>query len=90
MMILATATALPAAIDRIEWLPSTLPVSPLSTDLYLLAILSPMFLWDLLRTRTVNRAYIVWFGAYVAVSAGLYAAWNTDWWHAAAPRLMGV
>jgi hypothetical protein len=33
MMMLATAMPLPAAIDRMQWLPSTFPVSPLSTDL---------------------------------------------------------
>ena len=90
MMILAAATPLPAAIDRIEWLPSTLPVSPLSTDLYIVALLSPLFIWDLARTRMVNRAYLVWLGSYVAVSIPAYIAWNRDWWHAIAPHLMGV
>jgi len=90
MMILASATPLPAAIDRIEWLPTTLPVSTLSTDLYILAMLSPMLIWDVARSRMVNHAYLVWLGSYVVVSAGLYAAWNTHWWHALAPRLMGV
>jgi hypothetical protein len=90
MMILATATPLPAAIDRMEWLPTTLPVSPLSTDLYILAVLSPMVVWDLVRTHTVHRAYLVWLGLYAAVSVPLYSAWGTDWWHAIAPRLMGV
>jgi hypothetical protein len=90
MMILATATPLPAAIDRIEWLPTTLPASPLATDLYVVAILAPMFIWDLVRTRTVNRAYFVWLGAYLVASIGAYAAWNASWWQAIAPRLMGV
>ena len=90
MMILATATPLPAAIDRMSWLPTTLPHSPLATDLYILLLLSPMFVWDLVRTRTVNRAYLVWLGAYVAVSAALYAAWGKGWWQALAPHLMGV
>lgn len=90
MMILATATPLPAAIDRIEWLPTTLPAIPLSTDLYILAVLSPMFVWDVVRTRTINRAYLVWLGAYVAVSVAVYSAWNTGWWHAIAPHLMGL
>ena len=35
MMILATVMALPAGIDRISWLPSTIPASPLSVDLYI-------------------------------------------------------
>jgi hypothetical protein len=90
MMILATATPLPAAINRIGWLPTTLPVTPLSTDLYILAVLSPMFIWDVVRTRTVNRAYLVWLVAYVGVSVAVYSAWNAGWWRAIAPRLMGV
>jgi len=90
MMILATATALPAAIDRITWLPTTLPVTPLSTDLYVLLLLSPMFLWDVVRSHSINRAYAVWLGGYVLVSAFLYTAWNQPWWHATAPHLMGV
>ena len=90
MMILATALPLPAAIDRMEWLPTTLPANPLSTDLYLLLALSPLFIWDVVRTRTVNRAYLVWLGGYMVVSVAVYSAWGTDWWHATAPRLMGV
>lgn len=90
MMILAAATPLPAAIDRMEWLPTTLPATLLSTDLYLLALVSPLFIWDVVRTRTINRAYFVWLGAYLAVSVILYSAWDTSWWHATAPRLMGV
>lgn len=90
MMILATATPLPAAIDRIDWLPTTLPITPLSTDLYLLVLISPLLIWDLVRTRTINRAYLLWFGTYVAASAAVYSAWGTDWWHATAPHLVGI
>ena len=90
MMILATATPLPAAINRMEWLPTTLPVSPLASDLYVLAILSPLLIWDVVRTRTVNRAYLIWLGLYLMVSIPVYSAWSTAWLHAIAPRLMGV
>jgi len=90
MMILATAMPLPAAIDRIEWLPTTLPATALATDLYLLAIISPMLVWDLVRTRTIDRSYLVCFAAYLAASIPLYLAWDASWWHGIAPRLMGV
>lgn len=90
MMILATATAIPAAINRMAWLPTTLPASPLSADLYLLLLLSPMFVWDLIRNRTVNPAYLVWLGAYFVASVPLYLAWSQPWWQAIAPHLMGV
>ena len=56
MMFLATAMALPAGIDRIPWLVHSLPVSPVSPDLYTLVAVAPMFLWDVLRNRSVHRA----------------------------------
>jgi uncharacterized membrane protein YozB (DUF420 family) len=90
MMILATGTAIPAAIDRMTWLPTTLPVSPLSADLYLLLVLSPMFVWDVVRNHIVNRAYLVWLGTYFLASIPLYLAWGQPWWQAIAPRVMGL
>src|SRR5262249_19553643 len=49
LMILGTASALPPALDRMMWLPSTLPDNPLACDLWPLALIAPMFLWDLYR-----------------------------------------
>ena len=90
MMILATVVALPAAIDRITWLPSTLPNSPLATDLYMLAAVSPMFLWDVTRNRGVHPAYKLWLAVFVIVSIPLYMLWGTPLWQATAPHLMGI
>jgi hypothetical protein len=90
MMILATAMALPAGIDRIPWLPTTLPESPLATDLYTLLALSPMLLWDVVRNRSVHRAYWIWLAVSLPVAIVVHGLWDTPWWHAAAPRLMGV
>jgi hypothetical protein len=90
MMILATALPLPAAINRIPWLPSTLPGNPLSPELYTLAVLAPMFVWDVVRNRGVHRAYWIWLGFVVPTTLAINAAWDTPWWHAAAKRLMGV
>ena len=50
-MFLATAMALPAGIDRIGWLPTTVPASPLAIDLYTLLAVSPMLVWDVIRNR---------------------------------------
>ena len=90
MMILAPAVALGAAIDRMTWLPNTFPASPLSTDLYMLLAVSPMFVWDVMRNRRVHEAYWIWLGMYLAISAVLYSLWNTPWWHATARQIMGV
>jgi len=90
MMFLATAVPLPAAIDRMDWLPNTLPATPVGTDLWILVALSPMFVWDVVRNRGVHRAYWIWLAVYVPVSLVAYQLWNTQWWHATARNIMGV
>jgi len=90
MMILAPAMALPAGIDRIPWLPSTMPVNPLSAELWVLAAVAPMFLWDVYRNRSVHRAYWIWLGVNVPVAFLVNSIWDTPAWHSAAKALMGV
>ena len=90
MMILAPAIALPAGIDRITWLPTTMPVSPLATDLYILLAISPMLVWDLVRNRRVHQAYWIWLAFVVPSAVFVNAVWDTPWWHATARQIMGV
>jgi hypothetical protein len=90
MMFLAIAPALPAAFDRVTWLPHTLPESPLSPDLYILLAVAPMFIWDLVRTRSVHKAYWIWLAFMVPSSMLIHSLWDTDWWQATAPRLVGL
>jgi hypothetical protein len=90
MMILATAIPLPAGIDRIDWLPATLPGSPLSTELGPILAVSPMFVWDVIRNRSVHRAYWIWLALSLPVFVIEYALWDTPWWHATARQMMGV
>jgi len=90
MMILATAIALPAGIDRIQWLPSTLPGSPLSTMLGPILAVSPMFAWDVIRNRSIHRAYWIWLGFSLPVFVIEYVLWDTPWWHATARQMLGV
>jgi hypothetical protein len=88
MMFLATVLPLPAAIDRISWLPTTMPGGPLATDLYTLVAVAPMFLWDLIRQRTVPRVYLVWLALFLpfVVLAGLL--WDTPGWHSLASSVL--
>jgi len=90
MMILATAIPLPAGIDRIHWIPSSFPGSPLSAELYTLAAVSPMFVWDVIRNRNVHRAYWIWLALFLPVALVVNALWDTPWWHATAQQMMGV
>jgi hypothetical protein len=90
MMILATAVALPAGIDRIPWLPTTMPGSPLAVDLWTLAAVSPLLLWDIIRNRSVHRAWWIWLGLCLPAVLFVLGVWNTEWWHGTAKAIMGV
>lgn len=90
MMILAVAAALPAGIDRIPWLPTTLPESPLATDLYTFAAITPMLLWDVVRNNYLHRAWWIWLALFLPAAAAVQGLWDTAWWHGAAKALMGV
>ena len=90
MMILGTAVPLGAAIDRMMWLPSTMPAGPVSTNLYIFAAVAPMFVWDVIRNRQVHEAYWIWAATYVPVAALVAMLWDKPYWHAAARTIMGV
>ena len=49
-----------------------------------------MFVWDVVRTRSVPVAYLIWFAVYAVVSVPAYAVFHSPWLNAAVPRLMGV
>ena len=90
MMFLATAVPLGAAISRIHWLPSTMPVSPLTIQLFSMLAVAPMFVWDVVRNRRVHEAYTLWLALYVPVCAVVLFAWDKPWWHAMAKQIMRV
>ena len=90
MMILATAMTLPAGIDRIPWLPATMPVSPVSPDLYTLLAISPMFVWDVVRNKRVHRAYWIWLGVNIPFAIAVHGLWGTEAWQRFVPVMMGA
>lgn len=90
LIFLASAPLLAAAIDRIQWLPSTMPRSPLGPDLYTLLPLVPLFVWDLVRNRSLHPAYVIFAALYLPLSCAMYGLWDTPWWHATAHHIMGV
>ena len=89
LMFLGTAVTLSTGIDRMTWLPNTFPVSPLGPDLYTLAAVAPMFLWDVVRQGGVHRAYLIWFAVAMVPTIAVHGLWNTAWWHAASHQLLG-
>jgi len=90
MMFLATALPLPAAIDRMVWLPTTLPGSMVAADFYVLVAVSPLFVWDVVRNKRVHEAYSIWLAINVPCSVLVYSLWDTAGWHATAQGIMGV
>jgi hypothetical protein len=89
MMILAIATILSPALARMWWLPKPLP-GLMSFDLYILLIVSPLILWDILRTRSLPKAYLVWLSFYALVSIPVYCLTGSAWWHRIVPQIMRV
>lgn len=90
MMFLGTVMALPAGIDRIPWLPHSMPASPLSPDLYTLLAIAPMLVWDLYRNRSLHPAYVIWLAVNIPFAVAVHGLWDTEWWHATARQIMGV
>jgi hypothetical protein len=90
MMFLAVAVPLGAAISRMHWLPSTMPASPLSINLFVLVAIAPMFVWDVIRNRRVHKAYLIWFPVFVIVTTAVNLTWDKPWWHATAKTIMRV
>ena len=62
----------------------------MSADLYTLVAVSPMLLWDVVRNRTVHRAYWIWLAICLPFAVLVHGLWDTGWWHGAAKQLMGV
>jgi hypothetical protein len=90
MMILATVVPVEAAIARMTWLPTTMPGSPLSSEIFTLAPVVPMVLWDVVRNRRVHPAYWWFLALYFGTAAVVELLWDTPRWHAAAKTIMAV
>lgn len=90
LMILATISPLPAATDRMTFLPTTLPDSPLTIDVYMLMVALPLILWDLHRGRLRQRAYGIWFALMIPSAIAMNLLWSSPWWQSVGPRLVGA
>lgn len=88
MMLLATVLPLPAAIDRIGWLPTTMPGGPLAIEFYTLLAISPMLLWDVIRHRAIHRAYWVWLALFLPFAVATHLLWDRPGWHALVSQVL--
>jgi hypothetical protein len=90
MVLLSIVPALAASLDRMTWLPTSLPDSPLTPYLYPLVAIAPLFIWDVFRSRGVHKAYLIWAALMIPSAVLVFNLWGSEWWHSIAPRLGGV
>lgn len=89
MVVLATMVLMNAAINRVPGLPSTMPESPLSLDLWGLVLILPLLVWDAIRLGRMHRAFVIGFAIWLPVSIGVQLAWGTEWWQNLVPWIFG-
>ncbi|MDQ2640065.1 MAG: hypothetical protein M3Y79_05750 [Pseudomonadota bacterium] len=92
LMLLGTAVPVLAGLDRLSealgW--TTMPASPISMDIWLLASVLPILVADLARGRGLHFTTKVWLAVNVVMAALVNLLWNSPWWLETAPRLVGV
>jgi hypothetical protein len=91
MMLLSTLMLLDAAIARMNWLPyNAFPNDYLAVHLYLLLLLVPALLYDLIKSGRIHRA---WVWGLVLMLPWVVAAefvWWSAWWGKFGPKLVGA
>jgi hypothetical protein len=91
MMLLATLMLLDAAIARMNWLPyNQFPRDYLAIHLYLLLLLVPALLYDLIRLRRIHRAWVWGIVLLLPWVVATELAWGSDWWSNFGPKLVGA
>jgi len=91
MMLFATLMLLDAAIARMSWLPyNEFPRSYLAVHLYLLLLLVPALLHDLLRLGRIHRAWVWGLALMLPWVAATELVWDSHWWREFGPRLVGA
>lgn len=90
MMILTIVPALTAAFSRMPWLPTTAPESPLAPHAYMLLMLAPVLIYDVIRLGRPHSAYLIGLALMLPWMIATELLWNSPWWVATATRLMGA
>jgi hypothetical protein len=49
-----------------------------------------MFLWDVIRNRSIHKAYFIFLGLFLPAALIVNMLWDTPGWHATARQMMGV
>ena len=91
MILLATLMLLDAAIARMTWLPhNEFPRDYLAVHLYLLLLLVPPLLHDLIRLRRIHRAWVWGLVLILPWVVATEFVWGSDWRADFGPKLVGA
>jgi len=90
MMILATVVLGTAGIARMTWLPTTMPDSYDAVHAYMLLLLTPSLVCDIVRLGRPHRAYLIGLALLLPWLVATHFLWNSPWWLNTASKLMGV
>jgi len=73
-----------------DWLPTSLPTNPWSTDLWIIVALAPMIVWDVARNKKLHEAYWIWLAIYVPACLVVDYLWDKPLWHETARHILRV
>ena len=91
MMLLATLVLLDAAIARMGWLPyNEFPNRYFAVHIYLLLLLVPALLYDLIRLGRIHRAWMWGLGLTLPWIVATELVWGSHWWREFGPKLVGA
>ncbi len=91
MMLMATLMLLDAAIARMTWLPfNVFPNGYLAVHLYLLLLLVPALLYDLMTLGRIHRAWVAGLALVLPWVVLTEFVWGSEWWRTFGPRLVGA
>jgi hypothetical protein len=91
MMLLATLMLIDAAIARMSWLPhNEFPKSYLAVHVYLLLLLVPALLHDLIRQGRIHGAWLWGLALTLPWIVATEFVWGSPWWREFGPRLVGA
>jgi hypothetical protein len=91
MMLLATLMLLDAAIARMSWLPyNEFPKSYLAVHIYLLLLLVPALLYDVIRRGRIHRAWVWGLALALPCVVATELLWGSHFWREFGPKLVGA
>ncbi len=91
MILLATLMLLDAAIARMSWLPfNQFPKDYLAVHLYLLLLLVPALLFDLIRLQRIHSAWLWGLALILPWVIATEFVWGSQWWRNFGPKLVGA